>query len=104
MRDGVSPLAWSPLAGGRLATGDTGEDGLPRSELIGVLDRLAEREGVTRADAATAFVLAHPSRPVAIIGTQNVQRITAAPAALGVHLDRNDAYDIIEASTGERMP
>ena len=39
-RDGVVPLAWSPLAGGRLATGDGIEP-----ELVTVLDELAAREG-----------------------------------------------------------
>lgn len=102
MRDGVTPLAWSPLAGGRLV-GDVGADG-PRPELLAVLDRLAEREHVDRAAIALAFVLAHPSRPVAIIGTQRVERIAAATAALGVHLDRSDCYAIIEASEGVPLP
>ncbi len=104
MRDGVTPMAWSPLAGGRLATGEAGDDGTPRPELIAVLDRIAEREGSSRDAVAMAFVLAHPSRPIAIIGTQNLDRIAAASAAFDVALDRNDAYDIIEASTGEKMP
>jgi predicted oxidoreductase len=95
----IVPLAWSPLAGGRLATGD----GLP-PELAVVLDRLAAREGVDRATIALAFVLAHPTRPVAIMGTMRTERIAAAAAAARVELDRNDCYDIIEASRGERMP
>lgn len=104
MRDGVTPLAWSPLAGGRLATGEAGEDGTPRRELIDVLDRIAAREDASRDAIAMAFVLAHPSRPVAIVGTQNLERIATASAAFEVTIDRNDAYDIIEASTGENMP
>ena len=77
MRDGVVPLAWSPLAGGRLATGE----GL-RPELVDVLDRLAQREDCDRATIALAFVLAHPSAPVAIVGTQQPQRLRAATDAL----------------------
>lgn len=104
MRDGVLPLAWSPLAGGRLATGDRGDDGTPRPELMTVIDEIAEGQGVGRDAVALAFVLAHPSRPVAIIGTQNLDRIARAPDALSVTLDRRDAYNIIEASTGRRLP
>ena len=58
MRDGVVPLAWSPMAGGRLFSGEG-----VRPELLAVVDRLAEREGVDRAAIALAFVLAHPSQP-----------------------------------------
>ncbi|MDH3704753.1 MAG: aldo/keto reductase [Acidimicrobiia bacterium] len=99
MRDGLVPVAWSPLAGGRLATGY----GVPAA-LVEVLDRLAEREGVDRAAVALAFVLAHPAAPVAIIGTQQPERLEAARSALGVRLDRNDLYDIVEASEGVPLP
>ncbi|MGI9601592.1 MAG: aldo/keto reductase [Acidimicrobiales bacterium] len=99
MRDGLVPLAWSPVAGGRLVSGD----GIA-PELLAVLDRLAEREGQDRATVALAFVLAHPSAPVAIIGSQNPARVAAAGRALDVHLDRRDVYDIIESSEGVPLP
>ncbi len=99
MRDGVVPLAWSPLAGGRLFSGD----GI-RPELLEVIDALAEREGVDRATVAIAFVLAHPSQPVALLGTQTPERLTAGAAAFDVHLDRNDVYDIVAASEGVPLP
>lgn len=99
MAQGITPLAWSPLAGGRLATGED-----VRAELVEVLDRLAEREGADRSAVALAFVLAHPSRPVAILGTTRPERLQASAAALEVKLDRNDCYDIIEASQGFALP
>jgi predicted oxidoreductase len=99
LRDGTVPLAWSPLAGGRLATGEG-----VRAELVAELDRLAEREGVDAGTIALAFVLAHPTAPVAIIGTQRAERITAATAALGVHLDRADVYTLVQASDGVPLP
>jgi aryl-alcohol dehydrogenase-like predicted oxidoreductase len=98
-RDGVVPLAWSPLGKGRVPTGE----GL-RPELVEVLDDLAAREGVDRAAVALAFVLCHPSRPVAIIGSQDPARIRATTAALGVHLTRGDVYRIVEASDGVPLP
>ncbi|WP_420451094.1 aldo/keto reductase [Ilumatobacter sp.] len=108
MRDGtfdqcaehrVVPMAWSPLAGGRLATGDG-----VRPELIAELDRLAEREGVDRSQIAVAFVLAHPTAPIAIIGSQNPDRIRSTTAALGVDLGRADVYAIVQASEGVALP
>ncbi|MEM9033781.1 MAG: aldo/keto reductase [Actinomycetota bacterium] len=99
MQRDVVPLAWSPLGGGRVATGE----GL-RPELLETLDRLAEREGVDRATVAMSFVLAHPSAPVVLVGSQRPERLVAATAALGVRLDRNDCYDLIEASEGVPLP
>lgn len=108
MRDGtldqcmelmITPMAWSPLAGGSLATGD----GL-RPDLLAVLDSLAEREGVNRSHIALAFVLSHPSAPIAIIGSQNPARITASTAALAVTLTRTDVYEIVQASEGVPLP
>lgn len=99
MQYGIVPLAWSPLAGGRLVTGE----GI-RPELITTLDRLAERENVDRSIIALAFVLAHPSLPVCIVGTQTQERIVGSLTALDVVLDRNDCYDIIEASEGRPLP
>ncbi|HRW38713.1 MAG: aldo/keto reductase [Acidimicrobiales bacterium] len=99
MELGLAVLAWSPLGGGRLATGEG-----VRPELIAVLDELAGREGVDRATIATAFVLSHPSSPVAILGTQTPDRLREATKALDVHLDRRDAYRIIEAAEGVPHP
>ncbi len=99
MEEGVVPIVWSPLAGGSLATGQG-----VSSELRNVLDRLAEREGVDRATLAVAFTLAHPSRPIALIGTQTPERIVSLTRATAVSLDRNDVYELIEASQGEPLP
>ena len=98
-RRNISALAWSPLGGGRLATGEG-----VRGELLAVLDEIAARESVERADVALAFVLAHPSRPVAILGTQTVERIETASRCCSVRLERADVYRIVEASTGEPLP
>ena len=99
MRDDITPLAWSPLGGGRIFA--DGPDGM-NPELTAVIDGLAEREGVDRTAIALGFVLAHPSDPVAIIGTQKTERIASSTAALSITLDRNDVYAIVQAS--ERVP
>ena len=99
LRHRVLPLAWSPLAGGRLLTGD-GID----PALLSTLDRLAEREEVSRAAIAIAFVLAHPSAPVAILGTQRLAHLDDATDALHVALDRHDVYQLIETSEGVPLP
>jgi len=104
MRWGTRPLAWSPLGGGRLASGAAPGAATVPEPLLATLDRLAEREGTDRATIAVAFVLANPSRPVAILGSQDPERLRAAAAVASVHLDRNDCYDLIEASDGVALP
>jgi predicted oxidoreductase len=99
MQLGITPVAWSPLAGGSLATGDG-----VKPELLAVLDQLAERESVERGHIAIAFVLAHPSKPIAIVGSQNLDRIAASVKALDVQLDRSDVYAIVQASEGVPLP
>lgn len=99
MREGVTPLAWSPLGGGGLATGE----GLD-PELLLIIDELAERENVSRAVIAIAFVLAHPSAPVALLGTQNRQRLGELAAATAVTLTRDDVYRIIPIVEGVPLP
>jgi predicted oxidoreductase len=98
MRLGLTPLAYSPLGRGQLATGDR-----VRPELLALLDCIAQREQVDRTSVALAFVLAHPSRPVAIIGTQ-LSRLSDAVQALKVRLDRRDVYEIVQASEGVPLP
>lgn len=99
MESGITPLAWSALAGGALATGQ----GVSPA-LLAVLDELAARENVTRSAIALAFVLAHPSRPIAIIGTQTPSRISELALATSVSLARTDVYAIIQASDGSPLP
>lgn len=108
MRDGVldqamqhrsAVLSWSPLAGGRVLTGE----GL-RPELIEVLDRIAATHDVDRTSIALAFVLAHPAQPIALLGTQRLDRIEAARQALSISLSRAEWFSIIEASEGVPLP
>lgn len=98
METGTAVLAWSPLAGGRVATGEV------RRELVDTLDALATEYGVSRASIAIAFVLAHPSAPVAIVGTQHPERLRDLAAASTIRLTRADVYRIVEASDGQPLP
>jgi predicted oxidoreductase len=103
MRDGRTPLAWSPLGGGRLGSGVVADD--DRSAAVHtVLDRIASEHGSTRAAVALAWVLAHPSGPVPIVGTQQVDRLAELATATSVRLDRSDWYAILVAARGEPMP
>ncbi len=92
-------LAWSPLGGGALATGE----GLAPA-LVAKLDELAARENTDKSAIALAFVLAHPSRPIALIGSQSIDRLQAAAKVSDITLTRADVYALIEAAEGVPLP
>lgn len=96
-RDDLVPLAWSPLAGGRLGDDVTAADAR-EAAVHAALDAIAERESATRSAVALAWVMAHPSRPVPIVGSNRPERIRAAADALGVTLDRSDWYAVARAA------
>ena len=108
MRRGVTPLAWSPLAGGELGLAREEARGRPGgvrlAAVIETLDRLASREGVSRAAVALAFVGVHPSGPIPIVGSQRVERIRDAATALQVRMSRSDWYAVVEAARGSPLP
>jgi len=101
MERDMAVLAWSPLAGGRLV--DAQGDGPARS-VADELDRLARREGVSRACLALAWVMSHPARPIPIIGSQSPDRIRACRDVFKVRLDRADWYAVLVAARGAPMP
>ncbi len=99
MRQHTAVMAWSPLAGGRLVTGHG-----VSPELLDTLDDIAATHRTDRTTVALAFTLAHPCRPVVVVGTQDPSRLAAAAAATTVPLTRTDAYRIVAASQGEPLP
>ena len=89
-------MAWSPLGGGDLMTG--------AGELATRLDVIAKRYEVDRAAAATAFLLAHPAKISPVMGTNNLERISALADACKVSLDRQDWFFLYEAALGGEVP
>ena len=105
MRRGMAVLAWSPLGQGRLAA-SPGEsaDSARADAVIAALDAVAGRAGTPRTAVAYAWIMAHPSRPIPLIGSQNPERIREARSAYAVHLTREEWYRILVAARGARMP
>lgn len=105
MRRGTGVIAWSPLAQGRLATPPGSLSDSPRTDrVIAALEAIARRDGTSRTAVAYAWIMAHPARPIPLIGSQSPTRIREARTAYAVHLTREDWYRILVASRGERMP
>ncbi len=89
-------MAWSPLGGGSLMSGD--------SAVGAVADEVAAAFGVDRAAVAVAFLLAHPSGILPVLGTNNLERIKRISDAMKVNLDRETWYRLYEAALGHEVP
>ncbi len=99
-------LAWSPLAGGRLATGlaSEGDDADRFGRVIDTIDKLASDHGASRSQIALAFTLRSQANVIPIIGTQNIDRIIESAASADIELTARDYYDLVEAYRGVGMP
>jgi len=96
---GLRPMVWSPLAGGRLFSGDDAQVLRVRA----VLDALAQAHGVGAATVAYAWILRHPARPLPITGSSRIQAVANAVAALSLRLAAEDWYGVWSASTGHEV-
>lgn len=98
----AAALAWSPLAGGALATGTSDH---PRAAaVIKTIDRIAEQHSTNRTSIALAFTMGHGAQVIPIIGTQNLERIKDTAQAASIKLAARDFYDLVEAYRGVSMP
>lgn len=100
-RHRVRPMAWSPLAGGRLF--DTSSEAAARlAKAAAALS--AKYNGATLEQLAYAWILAHPSQPLPVIGTNKLERIESAAASLQIGLEREDWYRLWVAAKGHNIP
>jgi predicted oxidoreductase len=108
MMDRVTPLAWSPLAAGRLCFPgaiDLNEPGhAKRIQLREAIDLIARDRDVSRTVVAIAWLLRHPSGIIPIIGSSDPNNIKDATKAADLKLSREEWYSLLEGAIGERLP
>lgn len=98
---GVLPMAWSPLAGGRIF--DPSNPSAPR--LAAAAKSMSARyRAATLEQLAYAWILAHPSHPLPVIGTNKLDRLQSAAQADAIVLEREDWYALWEAAQGRKIP
>lgn len=97
----VRPMAWSCLAGGAIFSEQTPQAARLRS----CLKELAQEMGATSiTQVIFAWVLKHPSNPVALIGSGNIERVQDAVAALALNMNTEQWYRVWVASKGFSVP
>lgn len=104
----MTPLAWSPLAGGLIGDGATkllpAQQAYRLENLLPVLDEVAAARGVSRTVIALAWLMRHPSRIMPIVGSANPTRIRDAARAADIELSREEWYRLFVAARGEPLP
>jgi len=97
----ISPMAWSPLGGGTLFSGNTEQI----VELRRVLKNVADELGVNSIDQiALAWTLNHPADFVIVLGTGKIDRLKRAVEAEKIKLSREQWFKIWQASMGREVP
>jgi predicted oxidoreductase len=97
----VSPMAWSPLAGGMLFRGH----GEAASRVRIALENVGrEVGGLTLDQVAFAWILAHPAHIVPVLGTSNVANVRNAVQASTLKLTREQWFALLAAAQGHEVP
>lgn len=104
----ITPMAWSPLAQGRVADGQEPKaDAANREHHLGILaalDAAAEQFECTRSVIVLAWLLRHPAGIVPVIGSTQPANILSAALATEIDMDRDTWYRILRAARGEKLP
>ena len=104
----ITPMAWSPLAGGLIGAGANRL--LPSQKVyrpdrfLAVLDATAKARDTSRSTVALAWLLKHPSKILPVIGSTKPERIREAAKADDLDLTREEWYRLLIAARGEALP
>jgi predicted oxidoreductase len=93
----IPAMAWSPLAGGRLLA----EAPLALREKLAELGRAS---GTDWSAVAVAWILAHPSGILPVMGTNSLSRIATISDALRVPMDRQTWFELYTLANGHEVP
>jgi predicted oxidoreductase len=86
-------MAWSPLAGGQLAT----------HAMRAKLDALGAASGTDWSAVAVAWLLHHPAGIIPVMGTNNLARIAQISDALRVPMDRQTWFELYTLALGREV-
>ncbi len=104
----ITPMAWSPLAGGLIGAGANRL--LPSQKVyrpenfLAALDATAKARGASRSTVALAWLLKHPSKILPVVGSTQPERIREAAKADDLDLSREEWYRLLIEARGEPLP
>lgn len=98
LKNGITPMSWSPLAGGNIFN--------PKNDrLLSCLSEISnEHYGSSIDQIIYAWILKHPANIIPVIGTGKLERIKTAIDSFNIELTLEQWYRIYNASTGNELP
>jgi predicted oxidoreductase len=104
----MTPMAWSPLAGGLIGGGAKRllkwQQSYQPEKFLADLEAIASARGVSRTVIALAWLMKHPSKIIPIVGSISSERIREATKAADLELSREEWYRLLNAARGEALP
>lgn len=92
MERNTSAMAWSPLGGGKLVVAGERE-----------MFSKASKYNASYSQLSLAWLLKHPAAIFPVIGTTKPERIKEAAKSLGINLDRQDWFEMLQWATGNEV-
>ncbi len=97
----ITPLAWSPMAGGKL----TNPKEKKEIRIFDCLNEVADELGIESIDKVVySWLLKHPAHIIPIIGSGKLSRIKNAVEALDIDMSIEQWFKIYITSVGEELP
>jgi predicted oxidoreductase len=101
LKEKIKPMAWSPLAGGKLLNAQDEKGSRIRQALLEVA---AELDVHPVDKLIYAWLLMHPVGIIPVAGSGNIERVRFALEALSVEMSLEQWYKIFIAAMGSELP
>jgi predicted oxidoreductase len=96
----VSPMIWSPLAGGQIFV----EQSEQANRLRETLGELSSKYDAGLDQIALAWIHQLPCKPISVVGSGKIDRIKSAAGSVNIKLSHEDWFKIWAASKGHEVP
>jgi predicted oxidoreductase len=100
----ITLQSWGSMAWGVLTGRESKEANEKVTRTTPLVQKMAQEKGVAPEAILTAWILRHPARIQAIIGSTKSERIAATCAGDQVELNREEWYQLYTAGRGENLP
>jgi predicted oxidoreductase len=101
LKEKIKPMAWGPMAGGKLLN-PRDEEG---SRVLQALAEVSDELHVTPVDKIIyAWLLKHPASIIPVVGSGKIERIRYAADAINIDMSLQQWYKIYNAAKGKELP
>jgi predicted oxidoreductase len=104
----MTPLAWSPLGGGVLSgrrpIDEKDAQHAIKKALVTELETMGKAHNATPSSVALAWLMAHPSGIIPLVGSNNPDHVRESMGALDVSLTREEWYRLFTTGWGRPVP